>query len=224
MRALDVLKTREFSMVALPAFITFTGLDVKTDLKAANAISAKYPLEWGILFSRTQKDNRYVDKKLLKRLALLDAPLCAHLCGSYAREAMEGKIPGDIDLSIFRRVQVNGSLSTDNKLSIFQDSIGKPVIVQQKERFDDQSEFLQLFDVSGGRGILPSKIPCNPGGGKLMGFAGGMGPQTVKSYLSNMNCGNHEFWIDMEGRIRTNDLFDLHSVQQVCEIVYKEPV
>jgi len=29
----------------------------------------------------------------------------------------------------------------------------------------------------------------------------------------------HETWIDMESRVRTNDVFDLNKVRQVLEIV-----
>jgi len=35
----------------LPEFITFTGLDDKTDLKHADYLAQIYPIEWGILSS-----------------------------------------------------------------------------------------------------------------------------------------------------------------------------
>jgi len=33
-----------------PRWITFTGLDEYTDIKRVRDLSAKYPIEWGILF------------------------------------------------------------------------------------------------------------------------------------------------------------------------------
>ncbi len=38
-----------------PEFITLTGLDDRTDLDAAIALSEKYPIEWGVLFSPSQQ-------------------------------------------------------------------------------------------------------------------------------------------------------------------------
>lgn len=34
-----------------PLFITFTGVDEHTDLRGMIALSAQYPIEWGVLFS-----------------------------------------------------------------------------------------------------------------------------------------------------------------------------
>ena len=38
-----------------PEFITFTGIDDRTDLVLADFLANRYPIEWGILFSQTNK-------------------------------------------------------------------------------------------------------------------------------------------------------------------------
>jgi hypothetical protein len=56
-----------------------------------------------------------------------------------------------------------------------------------------------------------------------MGFAGGLGPNNVLEQLGKINaaCGDKPYatWIDMEGRIRTDDgaHLDLTRVRSVLE-------
>ena len=47
----------------LPEFVTFTGVDNRTDTNRLIALSHKYPIEWGILFSAANQgeNNRYPD-------------------------------------------------------------------------------------------------------------------------------------------------------------------
>lgn len=42
-----------------PLFITFAGIDDRTDLKRAKQLENLYPIEWGFLFSLTNKDARF---------------------------------------------------------------------------------------------------------------------------------------------------------------------
>jgi phosphoribosylanthranilate isomerase len=83
-----------------------------------------------------------------------------------------------------------------------------------------------LFDNSGGRGISPETAWPSPLDIPFpMGFAGGLGPDNVLEQLDKINaaCGDKPYatWIDMEGRIRTDDgtRLDLTRVRRVLEQV-----
>lgn len=43
-----------------PKWITFTGLDEKTDFNRVEDISKRFPVEWGILFGGRLDGNRYL--------------------------------------------------------------------------------------------------------------------------------------------------------------------
>jgi len=85
-----------------------------------------------------------------------------------------------------------------------------------------------LFDGSGGAGKLPEggwpsphEIPFP------MGFAGGLGPDNVLDQLGKIHAAcedkRYETWIDMEGRMRSDDgtQLDLSKVRKVLELVVK---
>lgn len=97
-----------------------------------------------------------------------------------------------------------------------------------------------LFDASGGHGKLPQKWPApfkaesqeygKPGADIFCGYAGGLGPENVveEIKLIEEQLGDEgisadgmtvdsTIWIDMETKLRSEDLFDL----QKCEAVLK---
>jgi len=200
-----------------PKFITFTGIDDRTDLTRADKLSAKYPIEWGVLFSPKNQDARYPCEQVVAEITCMPWRKSAHLCGGHSRDIQKGlKIP--VPLAYFGRVQVNGSSVTTAYLSSLK-NFSVDVILQTRGAFSliPDEDFCYLFDRSGGKGSTPETIPTLPG--HLVGYAGGMGPDTVSDYLSRIK-GEGPFWIDMEGQVRTNGWFDLDKVEKVCEIVY----
>lgn len=202
-----------------PEFITFTGIDDRTDLQVADALSTQYPIEWGVLFSANNRDARFPCSQAVSEILSISGKKAAHLCGQLSRDAQAGIIK-EIPLDSFDRVQINGFKVDHTHFDEIEAQYGVEVIHQVRaEGFDLGCKALQLFDCSGGEGALPHSVPQLPGVGKLVGYAGGIGPESVHYYLS-MIQGDGAFWIDMEGRVRSNGWFDLSKVQQVCELVY----
>jgi len=82
-----------------------------------------------------------------------------------------------------------------------------------------------FFDPSGGRGKGPAAWPKPPHANDVsVGYAGGLGPdnlqQTLASLHSLVAAQQSTFWIDMETKVRTNDVFDLEKVRQ-CLVIAK---
>lgn len=46
-------------MTHQPEFVTFTGIDDRTDLTAADELARQYPIEWGVLFTQSNRDARF---------------------------------------------------------------------------------------------------------------------------------------------------------------------
>lgn len=206
-------------MIRRPEFITFTGIDERTDLKAASALATEYPIEWGVLFSTNNQDARFPSRQGVTEILGIEGMKSAHLCGKYSRQAQAGATE-TLPLEAFDRVQINGFNVDQSHFHSLETRFGVKVIHQVRgEGFDPECGTLQLFDCSGGEGILPKDIPPMPGSGKIVGYAGGIGPQTVLDYLLRIH-GTDPFWIDMEGCVRTNGWFDLDKVHQVCKLVY----
>jgi hypothetical protein len=100
--------------VRLPLFVTLTGADDTTDIARMADLSARYPVEWGLLFAPIhQGAGRFPSfdfvAKLIERGAMR---FSAHLCGGHAREAvargaceaLAGLLAGNFD-----RAQINTS-------------------------------------------------------------------------------------------------------------------
>ena len=216
--------------------ITFTGIDWKTDINELYEIQKQYPyVEWGVLVSKNWQTNgnRYFNPNFLDSLDNT-LNLSAHMCGSIAREAVNGNLELFRTWAngfgyLFRRCQLNvaGSKSNPTKFE-YKGDIGdyfEEVILQQKG-VNDCDLFLNcnmnrhisvLLDASGGNGIdtdiellnLPVKV----------GYAGGINADNVAEKLTYLdkNCKT-PYWIDMESGVRTNDWFDLDKVKKVLEI------
>ena len=76
--------------VRLPLFVTLTGADDATDIARMADLSARYPVEWGLLFAPVhQGAGRFPSfdfvAKLIERGAIR---FSAHLCGGHAREVV----------------------------------------------------------------------------------------------------------------------------------------
>jgi hypothetical protein len=212
-----------------PEFITFTGADERTDLRRMIALSAQYPIEWGILFSpkRQGRENRYPAIHHIEWM-LDNAPslrYAAHLCGQDARDVLErGKSQYDELLNhFFTRVQINTTQHVDTlAVKEWADALSLHAIVQCRASFPDDANVEWLFDKSGGRGIEQTIWP-QPPAGRRVGFAGGLGPANVAQAIGTMTAGvpDARYWIDMESGLRDpEDRFTLHKCRLVCEAVY----
>lgn len=207
-----------------PSFVTFTGADDETSIETMQDLSARYPIEWGILFSPSRQgvDPRYPGIGTLERLFGSGLQLAAHLCGDHARDIMGGRDPLlPVPLTPFARIQINHVAPDPGTIAAYARRIGKPCIAQARgESFPDDDRILWLFDVSGGRGIAPKAWPRHPG--RLVGYAGSLGPSNSAAVVREI--GPHAtapYWLDMESGVRTDDRFDLGLVGHVCSSVYQ---
>lgn len=79
---------------------------------------------------------------------------------------------------------------------------------------------VMLLDESKGTGVLASSWPAPPPEYEI-GYAGGIGPDNIKSVLDNVSAAaaGRSVWIDMESRLRSEkngkDIFDLDKCYQV---------
>lgn len=206
-----------------PEFITFTGADDRTSIEGMAALSGKYPIEWGILFSQSRQgiDRRYPGGDAQSRFAWSGLRMAAHLCGSYSNHIMSGhRIEPPVDLGIFDRIQVNHSDPMPMRLVELQKGWGPRCIAQTRSAsgFPTYNLLVDwLFDASGGRGIAPTAWPPYPG--RLVGYAGGIGPDNVLNVIEEIGASG-PYWLDMESKIRTDNWLDLDLCRAVCEKVY----
>jgi hypothetical protein len=207
-----------------PKFITFTGADDRTSVEGMIALSRLYPIEWGILFSKSRQrvDPRYPGGEAVSRFAWSGLRLSAHLCGAYSRAIMAGtddhRMP--LDLGICRRIQINHDEPIAARIREFRKGWGPRCIAQTKgETFPRDTAIDWLFDRSGGAGYLPAGWPPYPG--RLVGYAGGIGPDNVQDVIRAIGATG-PYWIDMESKVRTDNWFDLGLCRRVCEAVYGE--
>jgi hypothetical protein len=170
--------------------------------------------------SSNNRDARFPCIQAVAEILQIGGRKSAHLCGAMARAASYGQLPEALTAGDFNRTQVNGPEVLSAKLLKACESAGLDLIIQNYgEQFTVSPAAAELFDRSGGRGLLPETLPDIPACGSLVGYAGGIGPETVQGFLSKIH-GEGLFWIDMEGRIRTNGWFDLDLVEEVCRQVY----
>jgi phosphoribosylanthranilate isomerase len=229
-----------------PQHVTFTGLDERTDLERVKQLSKLYPVEWGILYSpkRAGNEPRYPLPAHANKFVGHGLMLAGHLCGGAARTALhlERANLGPEDMALLsalvgiNRVQINyvpnpdawPHLRTDTGLPLgyweaerFARTTQHPVIVQHRTlTYPEYTGLHYLFDKSGGKGEGPKNWPKHPDGKRLVGYAGGLGPEVVVEQLARMDTSG-PYWLDMEGRVRTaDDWLDLDKCEAVLEQVY----
>lgn len=210
-----------------PEFITFTGADDWTSIEDMQKLSAKYPIEWGILFSpkRQGSDARYPGGEAQSRLLWSGLRLSAHLCGEYGRKIMSGGSVVDIspvDLGCFNRLQVNHPDPVPFELTRFAGgwSSARAIAQTRADSFPRDTSVDWLFDRSGGRGEAPTAWPVHPGGTRIVGYAGGISPENIRGVMSVLEQMSGRYWIDMESGVRTDDRFDIEKCRAVCEAVF----
>jgi len=217
-----------------PEFVTFTGADDATSAARMVEIGRRAPVEWGLLFSRKrQNQGRYPSLDFLASLQGLDLRLAAHVCGAYADEIVDVGVCADFEgiagaLGLrFERIQINTARSFDPaRLAAFAARFGAKAIAQCRDVFPEDARVDWLHDVSAGEGVMPSFRPV-PGRGVFAGYAGGLGPENVASELAAIartHPAGRRFWIDMETKVRSDDVFDLDRCEAVLSAVYPDGI
>ncbi len=215
-------------MPQLPAFIAFTGVDLGTVIDDLKTLSARYPIEWGILIDAAQ-EHLPLFPDVATRHALLSAGglrFAAHVCGDEAHRIANAPKTVTLDLAGFSRVQVNHSFEGSNAAQTentvrFGRSRGLRAMLQCKDAFPVDARLDWLFDTSFGRGTAPRTWPRLPVGGPFCGFSGGINASNVGDVLKAIDAEDGAlYWIDMESGVRTDGWFDLDKCEAVCKAVY----
>lgn len=206
-------------------------------------------IEWAILFSGEREGtSRYPSKEWRKEFynASPHANKAAHLCG---KEMLGMLVNEDVQLveemKEYERIQLNFNAKRMDGFLLqgLIDTVGKGIyfhktgthtkfITQYNEANADVTKLFDyvdkgkldihrvLFDASGGLGKSPDNWPA-PLPFKQCGYAGGLGPDNISQELAKIafTVGVAEVWIDMESKLRTNEVFDLDKVREVVSAV-----
>lgn len=209
-----------------PLFITFTGVDDAALITGMQALSARWPIEWGVLIDQEREglplfpDAR--DRQLIQECGL---SLSAHICGTAARAIAEGRDPG-LSLHGFRRAQINHGREGSSEAVVANcHAYGVRhrvrVALQCQGAFPADNRVDWLYDVSFGTGRKPSSWPAISGIEPLCGYSGGLDPTNVAANLGRFPVADSaRFWIDMESGVRTELKFDLAKCAAVCAAVF----
>lgn len=206
------------------ATVTLTGADERTDIGCLVQLAKDHPyLEIGLLYTATPEGrNRYPSLEWLQKASGALSGRCAiHICGSGARQQLrEGALTNLVGNAW--RVQVNGIIHPDEVLGL---ATRVPILITQH---NDKNSALAtariavnhrlLVDGSGGTGRSPERW-VRPKTHLQVGFAGGLGPDNIGSEITKIHAiAEGRTWIDLEGKLRTDDWFDL----TLCERFLKE--
>lgn len=203
--------------------ITLTGADENTSLDALLHLVSAYPtVELGLLYTETPEGRpRYPSFKwLLETARALSGHVAIHVCGSGARRRLLDGQLAELT-SHAPRVQVNGRIEPD-ELVLLAGRVG--TLITQHNNLNESLLALPvvnhalLIDASGGRGISPPAW-ANPNTLKPIGRAGGLGPHNLLDELTAFSAlARPGAWVDMEGRLRTDDWFDIKLAEQCASI------
>ena len=165
--------------------------------------------------------------------------LALHVCGSWVRDFLVGgdaliRDLGGI-LPAFPRIQLNFHAERHEvDLSAFVKNLRMLTVehdvILQMDGFNESfynlvrsaiPRVFPLFDRSGGAGQVPEVWPFSFAD-VYNGYAGGLGPETMERELERIaeKVGDKTIWIDMEGRIRSDQdrQFDLMKVIRCLEL------
>jgi len=227
--------------------VTITGADDKTDITALLDLTDEFPfVEWGILVSlRSEGGSRFPSRKWMDKFVsritgtgkLRPIAISSHVCGTWVRQLLCGNLHWSelpFVVNFGQRIQINthaellqsntglwknlAQLVESDKEVIFQwDGVNDHL--SYAAQAVDGLKVSALFDTSGGAGILPNAWPKADYKFNY-GYAGGLGPENIieQIQLINAAANNYSYWIDMEGRVRTNEELDLVKVRKVLEL------
>ncbi len=211
-----------------PAFIAFTGVDRLDVLPDLRRLSARYPIEWGVLVDPDQEDKALFPDATIRAGLLTEPGLrwAAHICGAGARDIVAAPRDTAVAVTGVQRVQVNHSFqgSAPDQIAAARDygrRLGVRTVLQCAGAFPDETGVDWLYDVSFGTGVKPKDWPALPAGGPFCGYSGGIGPATVNEILARIAAPDGAlYWIDMESGVRTDGAFDTAKCEAVCRAVY----
>lgn len=211
-----------------PAFIAFTGVDRLDVLPELRRLSARYPIEWGVLVDPDQEDKALFPDATIRAGLLAEPGLrwAAHICGAGARDIVAAPRDTAVAVTGVQRVQVNHSFqgSAPDQIAAARDygrRMGVRTVLQCAGAFPDETGVDWLYDVSFGTGVKPKDWPALPAGGPFCGYSGGIGPATVTEVLARIAAPDGAlYWIDMESGVRTDGAFDTAKCEAVCRAVY----
>lgn len=215
-------------MVEVPTFIAFTGVDRIEDINALQALSARYPIEWGVLVDDAQT-SKPLFPDAAKRHKFVTAGglrLAAHVCGEEARKIANAPDTVLVNLTGFQRIQVNHSFSgsTDDQIEHtwrFGRRLGARTMLQCNSAFPGEQRLDWLFDTSFGTGVAPASWPSLPRCGPFCGYSGGINPDNVTEVMKKINAATGDlYWLDMESGVRTNGWLDLNKCEKICRAIY----
>lgn len=225
--------------------ITFTGIDDTTDLGRVLDISRRFPIvEWGVLVpmkGRGRWPSEGTVMKLLGAAALAPyrVQLAGHLCEPHIGPLLAGQLRlRDVIGEAFPRVQINTHGKLYRRVDGWTDGLASDHPREYILQLDDEtaplliSDFYDgrylasgLHDLSHGAGLLPASWPARQEGVLWTGYAGGLGPHNLAEQLPKIAAaaGDHDYWIDMETHVRTDDRLDLDKVER-CLGIALQPV
>jgi hypothetical protein len=230
----------------IPQFITFTGLDNASEstINRLNKLEKDYPsrIEIGILYSNSRAgiEKRYPNiaatYKMVEAIRNISSKIgiAAHLCGSFSKQIKAG---GSITsftqppLGQFDRIQINTDELTEAEFKNVQHFCyreNKVCILQSRDTstfppptFVGDNYIKYVYDLSGGKGVLPDTWPERHKDSIWVGYAGGINPDNVTQVLESINSSSSLYWIDMESGVRDeDDKFCLDRVESVLKQVY----
>ena len=211
-----------------PSFIAFTGVDRLDLLPGLKRLSARYPIEWGVLVDPDQEDKALFPNATVRDGLLAEPGLrwAAHVCGAGARDIVAAPLTTAVAVTGVQRVQINHSFqgSSADQITAARDygrRMGVRTVLQCAGAFPDEAGVDWLYDVSFGTGVKPKDWPPLRAGGPFCGYSGGIGPATVGEILQRIAApAGALYWIDMESGVRTDGAFDLAKCEAVCRAVY----
>lgn len=225
--------------------VTFTGVDAKTDPERLLDLHRRYDgrLEFAVLIgTRTGSPGNplYPSLDFVDRFRLWGSahgvPTAIHLCGRYAR-SVAAERPDPSLLRIvdgFGRVQLNllpaHRYSFAREIARFAESVPRLILQHHGDDWSglpvrDRENVEYLWDRSGGRGRVSFEDwpapPLAPAfSARRYGYAGGIGPDSAHTVATILVARpDARTWVDMEGRIRTNGLFDVDKVELVAGVL-----
>lgn len=178
-----------------------------------------------------------------------DYNLALHVNSEWCGEICNGKIPEDLvplfsarhqmlygSVPVVKRIQLNLPKCVANsfnpqKLKTVIDAFPRQAFILQYNNVTKKAVdalyktgalFTLLYDSSGGRGISPYAWSEPVYKGRMMGYSGGLSPENVEDNLlkiSQVTSANDQIWIDAEGKLKTDDKFDVLRAKQYIKNV-----
>ena len=219
--------------------VSLTGPDDRTNLADLHALGSEYPfVEWALLYLPSRQGTPRNPSQAWRDAYWANKPpgfTALHLCGKEVfDELLAGRINPELALADRLQFNINARVRdfTDNEvLAIYATAlrIGPALILQYNdetsgviERFlglvhsRDAHRIHVLMDASKGRGESPStwSVP-EVLHSWFHGVAGGLGPQTIVSALTQLADHPFDYWADMESNIRTDNELDKDKARAV---------